>query len=237
MSYLYRPTPVIVLSGKTVGHDGVIMRRLPAGTMHGYTPNMVSPALNSIGRRTLRGNPWLVASGTMGSFLGQDDGSGMDFSGAFASPTLPSPGIIDTGAAPSLFDFGGAFSSPTIPISSGGGLPAAPDIGAPILPAGSGLTTLPAIAAPAKPTVAAGTLAPVAAATPSILTSIANLFKPTTLATPMTAAQPGVYTSTTTTPSWFSQSSLIAGTPNSTVLIFGAAALVALIVLGGSKKR
>jgi len=242
MSYVYRPTPVLTLSGKTVGDDGVIMRRLPAGTMQGYTPNMVSPSLNAIGRRTLRGDPWIVRSGNMGKFLGQDDGSdgsGMDFSGAFASPTLPSSGVVDVGAAPNLFDYGGAFSSPTIPISSASsGVPAAPDIGAPVLPTGSGLIPV-TDTNPVKPAVATAApaaAAPAAAATPSILTSIANLFKSTTTATPMTAAQPGVYKSTTVTPSWFSQSSLVSGTPNSTVLIFGVAALVALAVFAGGKK-
>jgi len=239
MSFTYRPTPVIVLSGKTVGSDHVPLRGLPAGTMHGYTPNMASPSLNAIGRRTLKGNPWLLASGTMGSFLGDDSGDGsMDFSGAFSSPVLPTdPGIVDTGSAPNLFDYGGAFSSPSIPISSASaGMPAAPDIGAPISPTGSGMIPV-SYAGPAAPKAAAASPVTQAAATgTSLVSSIANLFKPSTSTTPMTAAQPGVYKSTTTTPSWFQQSSLISGTPNSTVLIFGVAALVALAVFSGGKK-
>jgi len=264
MSFVYRPTPVVRLSGwdplgevyypyglpiadpKTrwygYGFKGDTTYPARCGTMQGYTPNMASPRLNAIGRRTLKGDPWLVASGTMGRFLGQDDGSdgsGMDFSGAFASPTLPSSGIVDAGNAPNLFDYGGAFSSPTIPISSASAAGPAPNIGAPALPAASGLIPV-SYAGPSAPTAAAGTLAPAAApaaaAAPSLITSIANLFKSTTSATPMTAAQPGVYKATTVTPSWFSQSSLVSGTPNSTVLIFGVAALVAMAVFVGGKK-
>jgi hypothetical protein len=256
MNFAYRPTPVVVLSGwdplgevyypyglpvavdprkRWYGYgfkgDTTYPRR--CGQMDGYTPNMASPALNAIGRRTLRGDPWIIRSGNMGKFLGQDDDDGgLDFSTAFAPVSLPAPALTDVGAAPSLFDYSGASAAPIVPTATLTLPGAAPSIGAPILPAGSGVASLPAIANPAAPSAAAGTLA---TSSPSIIQQIANLFKPTTTTTPMTAAQPGVYQSTTTTPSWFNQSTLVAGTPNSTVLFFGVAALVALAVLGGKK--
>jgi hypothetical protein len=207
--------------------------------MDGYTPNMASPALNAIGRRTLRGDPWIIRSGNMGKFLGQDDddGSDLDFSTAFSTPIVPTPTLTDVGAAPNLNpDYSGAFASPIVPAATvTSALPAAPNIGTSIISsAGGAIPPVMPVAAP--PSAAAGTLAPAAAATPSIFTQIANLFKPTTSTTPMTAAQPGVYQSTTTTPSWFNQSTLMAGTPNSTVLFFGIAALVALAVFAGGKK-
>jgi hypothetical protein len=60
----------------------------------------------------------------------------------------------------------------------------------------------------------------------SILSSIANFFKPTASQTPMTAAMPGVYKATTVTPSWFGQSTLLPGIPNTTAVLGGVAVLL-----------
>ncbi|MGA7793428.1 MAG: hypothetical protein WCA19_10345, partial [Candidatus Acidiferrales bacterium] len=76
MSYLYRPTPVfnpgpprgIRLSGAVSG-----------GAMRGYDGSVNWKAFFDSKRAALQGSPWIVRSGTMGSFLGQDDTSG-DFS-------------------------------------------------------------------------------------------------------------------------------------------------------------
>jgi hypothetical protein len=234
VSFAYRPTPVIVLSGKTVGDDHVPLRRLPAGTMQGYTPNFVSPALNAIGRRTIGGDPWILSSGTMGRFVLGDDSLPEDFfSGLDTPPILPA----DSGL-PSDF-FTGAAGTPILPTASLPTLGPAPSLGIPNLPAGSGggiPLTYTAPPPPATPATAAQTQATVAAGT-SLLTSIANFFKPAPAkATPMTAAMPGVYNAYGAAPSWFSQSSLLPGTPNSTVLFGAAAVLVLFAVMAGGKK-
>jgi hypothetical protein len=233
MSFTYRPTPVIVLSGKTVGDDHVPLRRLPAGTMQGYTPNMASQALNSIGRRTISGDPWIIASGTMGRFVLGDDTLPADF---FDSLNLP-PVVPDV--APALPpDFFSAAGTPILPTPNLPPLGPAPSLGIPDMPgAGTGVPfintpgpaapTISSAGSPAQATVAAGT---------SLLTSIANFFKPPVKATPMTAAMPGVYNAYGAQPSFLSQSSLLPGTPNSTVLFGAAAALILFAVIGGGKK-
>jgi hypothetical protein len=228
MSFVYRPTPVIVLSGKTVGGDHVPLRGLPAGTMHGYTPNMTSPALNAIGRRTLKGDPWLISSGTMGSFLAQDS-SGLDLSTTMAPDvnTLTPPDF-----APIVFtDMSTMPLAPTM----------APDINTLIppptaAPTGSLLSPSQITAASQQASAALASQQALSAA-PSLLTSIANIFKPTPTVTPMTAAQPGVYNPYATTPSWFQQSNILPGAPNWTILAVGllAAAMFASAI-GGSRK-
>jgi hypothetical protein len=236
MSFTYRPTPILTLGGKTVGSDGVPLQRLPAGTMHGYTPNMASPALNAIGRRTLRGDPWLLRSGTMRGFLGQDDDdSGLiettmaPDTGTLMEPTLPpivlAPSADQLNLSTTMAPSGSLVTAPAVNLNTYGASLLSPGD----ITAAEAQTTAQTSAAQAAAKSAA-------AAAPSLLTSIANLFKPSTAVTPMTAAQPGVYSALTTTPSWFNQSTLVAGTPNSTVLIFGVAALVALAVVAGGKK-
>jgi hypothetical protein len=248
MSFLYRPTPVIVLSGKTVGSDHVPLRGLPAGTMHGYTPNMISPALNAIGRRTISGDPWLLRSGTMNGFLGQDDGSGLPsdfFSGLDASPSvapsLPPDFFSGATASPILPDqnaglpsdfFSGLTASPIVPTAAMS-VPVAPNIPNTYSPSGSIVATSPGPAAPsAAPAVAAAAVS----AAPSLLQSIGNLFRSTVSPTPMTATQPGVYKATTVTPSWFGQSTLLPGVSNTTALIGGLAVLIGFAAVMGAKK-
>lgn len=229
MSFLFRPTPVIVLSGKTVGDDHVPLRRLPAGTMQGYTPNQRSQALNSIGRRTLRGDPWIISSGTMGRFVLGDDSLPPDFfSGVDASPVLP-----DVPSLPPDFFSGGG--TPILPIANLPALGPAPNIGIPSFATGGiPFYQISGPAAPGAPASPGQTQATVAAGT-SLLSSIANFFKPTVKATPMTAAMPGVYNATTVTPSWFGQETMIAGTPNYMVLVLGTAGLLLLssVLIGG----
>jgi hypothetical protein len=230
VSFTYRPTPVIVLSGKTVGDDHVPLRRLPAGTMQGYTPNMTSPALNAVGRRTLKGDPWIISSGTMGRFVLGDDSLPPDFfSGANTPPILP-----DAPALPPDF-FSGA-GTPILPTTSVFDPGLAPNIGIPGFPGSGGGVPFISTPGPAAPASAASPVQSTVAAGTSLLTSIANFFKPTPKATPMTAAMPGVYNAYAAQPSWFSQSSLLPGTPSSTVLFGAAAALVLFAVMAGGKK-
>jgi len=226
VSFTYRPTPVVVLSGKTVGDDHVPLRRLPAGTMYGYTPSFVSPALNAIGRRTISGDPWIIASGTMGRFVLGDDGSGLDFppidttSIDITGDLTPPPSMI-----PAILTAPIDISTQNAPIT--GGL-VAPTI-TPISISSQGVYSQPPSAAQTQATVAAGT---------SLLTSIANFFKPAPAkATPMTAAMPGVYNAYPTAPSWFGQSTLMPGMPNAMVLAFGIGALVLFASMGGGGKK
>lgn len=229
MSFVFRPTPVIVLSGKTVGDDHVPLRRLPAGTMQGYTPNFASPSLNSIGRRTISGSPWLIASGTMGRFVLGDDSLPSDFfSGADASPILP-----DIPSLPPDF-FSGA-GTPILPTPNLPALGPAPSLGIPNMPgAGTGIPFI-NTPGPAAPPIAS---VPPASAISSAITSIANIFKPTPAkATPMTAAMPGVYNAYGAQPSWFGQSTMFAGMPNASVLLLGGGLLFLFAALGSGYKR
>jgi hypothetical protein len=237
MSFTYRPTPVIVLSGKTVGDDHVPLRRLPAGTMQGYTPNFASPALNAIGRRTLKGDPWLISSGSMGKFVLGDDSLPPDFfSSLDASPIVP-----DTSSSLPPDFFGGLSTPPIVPTVNVPDLGPAPNIGIPGFPGSGGggipFLNIPGPAAPPMQSVPPGQTQATVNAGVSLATQIANFFKPTPpKATPMTAAQPGVYNAYPTQPSWFGQSTLMPGTPNSSVLFFGVGALVLFAVMAGGKK-
>ncbi len=233
MSFTYRPTPVVVLSGKTVGDDHVPLRRLPAGTMYGYTPNMASQALSSIGRRTISGDPWILSSGTMGKFVLGDDSLPADFFDSLdTSPIVP-----DVPSLPPDF-FTGAAGTPILPTPNMPVMGPAPNIGIPSLPGSGGgipFINTPGPALPSIPPSPAQTQATVAAGT-SLLTSIANFFKPAPpKATPMTAAQPGVYNAYPTAPSWFSQQSLVSGMPNYQTLLLGGAAILLLssVLVGG----
>jgi len=226
VSFTYRPTPVIVLSGKTVGDDHVPLRRLPAGTMHGYTPNMASPALNAIGRRTLRGDPWIISSGTMGRFLLGDDGSGLDF------PPIDTTSVDITGdLTPPSFTV--PQLAPIVPSSLPVDTTMAPITGTLVAPTISPISiSSQGVTAQAPPS---GVQATVAAGT-SLAAAIANFFKPAPAkAVPMTAAQPGVYNAYAAQPSWFGQQSLVAGMPNYQTLLLGGAAILLLssVFVGG----
>jgi hypothetical protein len=231
MSFVYRPTPVVVLSGKTVGTDHVPLRRLPAGTMHGYTPNMASPALNAIGRRTISGNPWLLASGTMNGFLGQDDGpilfsdvspidTTLEPSGSLLTPPPFSPSTPVFLPQPSDLNLQPTTYEPTGTLIASTFQPSASS-----LP--SGLS--PGLVAPTN----FSSLQPAVA--PSAIQQIASLFTGTQNTTKMTAAMPGVYNAQTVTPSWFAQSTLLPGIPNVSALLGGAAVLLLLssVAIGG----
>ena len=255
MSFVFRPSPVVVLSGwdpagevyypfglpvadpKTrwygYGFKGDTTYPARGGTMQGYTRNMASPALNAIGRRTIGGSPWLISSGTMGRFLGQDDGSGLDLSNIDFS----GDGGGDFGGPP--IDYSGAFEGPNLPPVSmiGPAAPVAPDLGMPSFsPSTSLISTIgPTPPPPAPVAQAPGFQAAAVSGGASIFSSIANFFKPTVKPTPMTAAMPGVYKATTVTPSWFAQSSLLPGVPNTTALIGGVIVLVLFASLGSKK--
>jgi hypothetical protein len=254
VSFLYRPTPVIVLSGWDPAGEVYYPFGLPVadpkkrwygygfkgdttyprrgGTMEGYTPNMISPALNAIGRRTISGDPWIISSGTMGRFVLGDD-LPPDF---FDSLSLP-PVVPDSSSLPGDF-FGSLDSSPIIPTANLPALGPAPSLGIPNLPAAwsGGIPLTYTAPRPPAASSAAQTQAEISAGT-SLATNILNFFKPTVKATPMTAAMPGVYKATTVTPSWFQQSNILPGAPNWIVLAGGVlAAVMFASAVGGSRK-
>lgn len=233
-SYPFRPTPIVTLAGKTVGTDGVRLRE-KAGTMHGYAAAADYKALNDIGRRTMRGNPWLVGSGTMGRFLGDDSG---DFGAPFDTSSAP---IDDTLQMPVFNDpiipinLGPVTPIDTTSISSGGSL-----IMPTIAPVSNNQQDIANLAAGIGTGSGSGIPAPPASAISSIINSITGIFKPKTTVLPMTAAQPGVYSPYATT-SWFGQTGgVIAGMPNSSALLLGAGGLLAILAVTsamGGKKR
>lgn len=275
MSFPFRPTPVVLLSGWDAagevyypfgfpggvrdtkwfgwgfpspirggrwygyGFKGDTTYPARGGTMEGYTPNMTSPRLNYMGRRTISGNPWLIASGTMGSFLGEDL-TPPDIFGPIDAPP------IDWGPPPvAPFDYGGAWSSPTIPTPPIFDTPIAPDIGSPsygplgpLLPMQPPVAPLPPIASASRPPVAQAAVGPAAvSAWTAASNALKSFFTPKATATPMIAAMPGVYKATTVTPSFFGQSTLLPGVSNSMAVIGGLAVLVAFAALTGGKKR
>jgi len=252
MNFVFRPTPIVVLSGKTVGTDHAPMRRLPAGVMHGYARGMASPRLNAMGRRTINGVPWIVRSGAMGTYMPDPQGwrhliAGMGDNGDDDDLTIDttSAPILDTLQMP-------AFNDPIILSPSGSDLNLEPTTS----PTGSTLinTPIPSVsantqdianlstmvqtqgAASAAATLQAQTAAASAAASaPSLLQSFINAITGKSTTTQMTAAQPGVYSSLTATPSWFSQATLVSGMSNGTVQMIGVAALIGLSVVAGKK--
>lgn len=130
-SFLYRPTPVVNLGNGMFASKNV-MGWLPGATMRGIPAG--ASALGKAGptgavSRMRRVNtampPWIATSGTMGSFLpnglGQDDGSGIDWSTIDVSPVSP------VSAVPDLIppDLGLPGFSPNLPVSIG---PATPPV-------------------------------------------------------------------------------------------------------------
>lgn len=137
MSYLYRPTPVF----NPGPPPRVPLRGLPAGTMHGYADGVNWKAFFDSKRAALQGSPWIVRSGTMGSFLagGLGDDS-IDLSSLPLAPidtsninlfSMPAPVPVDfypmpapidpsiapynpgpISAAPSIVSSGGSITSP-----------------------------------------------------------------------------------------------------------------------------
>ena len=281
MSFVYRPTPIVTLGGKTIGTDHVPLSgwdpsgsawypfglpvaddrskrwfgygfkgdtTYPArcGTMNGYTPNLVSPRLNAIGRRTISGDPWILRSGTMRGYmanpdwwrktLGDNGDDGIVFSDVSTpidttmivdggdlipptfSPTTPItllPQPSDAGLQPTTYDPGSTLTAPTFQPSAS------------TLPSGLGPALTPQANMPNL-----STLQP--SVQPSLFQQIASLFTPTKTTTPMTAAMPGVYQSTTTLPSWFGQSTLLPGISNVTALIGG---VFVLAMFGAMAKK
>jgi hypothetical protein len=244
MSFLYRPTPVTsFLSGIT---DPVISGALRGGQMRGVILGCDYKSGADAVRYTNPSTPWILSSGTMNGFLGQDDGSALPsdfFSGLDASPSFP-------GAALPPDFYSGAFSAPIIPAGSLYLPPTAPDFANPIpmAPIAAALPDLgfgsPNPIAPVGPQPAissAGSTKPaIAAAAVSTASPITSLLQSLGLSSRPTISTAIVPKSGLTMlpvqPSWFAQSSILPGTTNSTVLIGALAVVVLFGALAAGRK-
>lgn len=240
MNYLFRPTPVVVL-GRDMGADVVQLSKTPAGMMAGAPPASGRPSRSL----ATQGSPWIVRSGTMAIFgtLGQDASSDI---GVLSDPGSFDPGTIDGSFdGSSGIDFS-SFPAPNLPAAVPPDFPAAPDIGSPSFAAPSFTPTT--VAAPISPSsIGAGPTGqsipgtqpvnPIQAGT-SALNAITNLFKPSAPKPPKAITLPavGVNPKQDATSFW-TGSTVVPGVPNTTVLLGGAAAVILLMALMGSKGK
>lgn len=258
MNFLYRPTPILNPGPPA----DVVLSRLPAGMMRGYDGSVNWKAYFDSQRAAVQGNPWIVRSGTMGSFvLGQDDGS-IDYSnlpfptdiGGSLSPLTPalpvdlypmSPPIdpsiapYSPGAPPSIVSSGG----PILPPSSSGFnitqfINSLTSLGTNIARAATGQIT-PSIA-PVPPSAAAGSQL----TQPSALVASAQTLQAQANAldasNPALAAQyrqraAALLAQAGSGASWFSQSTIISGVPD--VAVYGGGALALLLIVGAMRGK
>jgi hypothetical protein len=249
MSFLYRPTPVVNLGSGPFASTRVFsgwttatMRGIPAGAgaLGAAGP---TGAVSRMRRVDTRMQPWLKASGTMGSFipngLGQDDGSGIDWSTAGdISPNLP-----DFIPPPDLVppDLGSPSFSPNLPALISPGAPPAPPFSAfgnpgmvppnlPILtpprpgagPTGSGIPGTQPLN-PVLPAVSAGA---------GLLNTIKSFFSPSP-ATQNYKTLPGYGGGVAAPPA---SAGILPGVSNTTLLLgVGAFVLVMAMSSGGKK--
>jgi len=263
MNYLFRPTPVVSL-GRDHAKDRTWLSKPPAGVMSGDCNCKSSAPCRS---RALQGDPWIVRSGSMAAFgtlgneparehtrgvllgwLGDDGGDDMDFSEAFSSPVLP------TSSAPEIDPFA-TYGPTSIPIGDSSILappPAEPTLPGSIASSSFSSALQPIVTQAPPPAPGAGATGtglpgtqPLTSPTTSLLNAIKNVVAPTNTG----AIKPLTSTAYTTLPgygvnpspgigSFLSQSTLIAGVPNATVLFGGVAAIILMgALLGGGKKR
>lgn len=238
MSFLYRPTPVVVIGGgafsshRTLSRfPGAVMNGIPAG---GSVLGKAGPGGGVSRGRVVdtRRQPWILSGGTMGEFvpngLGQDDGSTPAdfFSGAGASPIIP-----DSSGTLLPTDFSG-------PVAPGEVYtPPAPDLGLPSFSPGTYAPIPVAAAPPAAPPAGAG---PTGTGIPgtqplSVAQSAVSLFQKifgvTKPATPAYTTLPGYGGVASPGTSWFSQSTVAPALGSNGMV--AAIAVVALLVLGG----
>jgi hypothetical protein len=227
-SFLYRPTPVVNLgngafaSTRVMGFlPGATMRGIPAGAsaLGKAAPTGASSRMRRVDTRY---QPWLKTSGTMGSFLpnglGQDDGSGIDWSTIDVSPTPP------VSALPDLVppDLGSPSFNPNIPVSIGPTQPPPPPAGAG--PTGTGIPGTRPLN-PATQAVGVGT---------GLLNTVKNFFAPSAPPAPAGyKALPGYGGAPVVSggTSWFSQKTILPQLgSNGLVLAVGVGLL---LMLGG----
>ena len=240
---LYRPTPTLRTFGGNPTVAGPVSNGLRGGEMRGVVLGWDYKSASDQGKRATQGNPWIISSGTMGRFVLGDD----SFDLSPFDPGTPDFSAPDFSSGP---DFGlpdfyaGASASPIAPTSTLQTGVQAPDLGIPTFGPSAPIVSAGSPIAPVAPTPAvssAGAAATAVAPAPSLAQSIANLFKPsapTIPATMKTAVVPasGLYSIAPAGTSFLTQSTIVPGMPNSTVLIGGVVLLAFLAAMGSSRK-
>lgn len=247
MSFLYRPTPVVnwgsgpFASNRVMsGWHGATMRGIPAGATRLGGPSPTG-AISRMRRVDTRMQPWLKTSGTMGSFipngLGQDDGSGIDWSTAGdVTPTLPDLPPVDLTPP----DLGSPSFSPNLPVLVSPGQPAS------LIPTSVPIdTTMSPVSTTLTPPAGAGptgtgipgtqSLASLQPSVPpsalqSIGNAISSLFAPSSAKAPAGYTQLPGYAGTVAAAS----ASVLPGVSNS-ALLFGVGLIAILAIVGGKK--
>lgn len=248
MSFLYRPTPVVilgngafastrVLGGRTGGCSGATMRGIPAGASRLGGPSPTGAA-SRMRRVNTSFQPWIKTSGTMGSFipngLGQDDGfdSSFDFSGNIA-PTLPdvyptsdfpAPDLGLPGFSPNVSAVIPVGAGPLPPLNLQPSIYSAPTTLTPPAGAGPTGTGIPG-------TQPLNLVAPAISAGTGLLNTIKSFFTPKPAVATNYKQLPG-YGGGAATPV---QAQILPGVSN-TILLFGVGAVVLIAVMGGGKK-
>ena len=129
MSYLYRPTPVFNPGTQKPNLSGAVS----GGQMRGYDNSINWKSFFDAKRSAMQGDPWIVRSGTMGSFLGKQLGDDttdtVDLSSLPLTPYDPSNINLDlsTLLPPDFFNMSAPIA-PTVTAYNPGPISAAPQI-------------------------------------------------------------------------------------------------------------
>lgn len=225
MSWLYRPTPVVTLgrgafASQNVmgGWNGATMRGVVLG--HNYAPGLGKAKAAKTGRQ-----PWIKLSGTMGDFIPNGLG-GLGDDPTYMDPGNLVPPDFVAGDTSLLLNPATLIYTPPFQVTAS------------VLP--DTLTPPPSAAGPTgfgipatQPLNAAALVGPSA----SLFSNIASFFAPSTpknVPANNYKALPGYGG---TPPSFLAQSTILPGTPNSTVVFGALAVAVLLATLGGGKRR
>lgn len=181
MSFLYRPTPVFNPGPSTANLSGAVS----GGVMRGYDPGVNWKAFFDAQRAAPQGQPWIIKSGTMGSFV--LDGMG----DALFDPTSLDTPSFDPAISPAIsIDpvFAGSLplapysADPALnPVSNYPGLPSSFfNMAPPSLPGGLQVQPTPALPAPAIVSSGGSITNPApssqpGSSLPAVITSFSNL--------------------------------------------------------------
>lgn len=228
MSYLYRPTPVF---NPGPSRD-VPLSRLPAGTMRGVPADRSGNGGRGYfdqARRAAAGKPWIVRSGTMGSFLGDDnfDTTGIELPLAPYDPFMPS---LTAPQMPSSFFQIQAPTAPNVAQYD-------PNMAPPIISSGGSIFN-----PSSSPQAPGSSLANIFSSLSNVGVNIARAFtgqSPINPATPPAPpagyVQPGSPAATSSIATLLSKpSSIFPSMSNGSLLLIGGGAFALLMAVGGS---
>lgn len=171
MSYLYRPTPVFNPGPQVANLSGAVS----GGVMRGYDGSVNWKAYFDSKRAAPQGDPWIVKSGTMGSFQlkGMGDVDPLTGEVIYDAPVSFDPGVFDPGTLP-LTPYA---NDPTLnPISNYPGLPSSFfNMAPPSFPAIAPYTPAPAPAIVSSGGSITNPAAQPGSSLPSIVSAFSNL--------------------------------------------------------------